>query len=399
MSRLVGNARSGKKILFWLLIIVLLACHMRTLRTARNEGHLPLNDFIEYWSACKSFVSAGNPYSPKELLEIQRSIGWKKDQALMMWNPPWILPLLLPFFGLSYWTGRALWYLFSLISTFAIADWFWRRYCGHASHRYLSWIAVLLFIPAGLAFYLGQISPLLLLGLWGFLWALERNRLIAAGGFLMLLSVKPHVLYLFWFFLLAWVVKHRHWKILYGAGASFAALSLTAILVNSSIFLQYFSAITSSSGPAGWQTPTWGVAMLLLIPAVPWLRFIPSLIGLGIAGLLWCSWRNDFQWCHHLPTIVLLSITTASFTWTFDWIVFLPIIILIMTWIYVDPKRHWGLLLGLALILLLTILQSLLSSNYFYSIWLPPALWMVYGLGASSRKSGSLAAGSGAAGN
>jgi hypothetical protein len=47
-----------------------------------------VNDFIEYWAAAKLLLSGGNPYSTEQLLQLQRTVGWSKNEALLMWNPP-----------------------------------------------------------------------------------------------------------------------------------------------------------------------------------------------------------------------------------------------------------------------------------------------------------------------
>jgi hypothetical protein len=46
-----------------------------------------INDFIEYWAAAKLLLSGGNPYSAAQLLQLQRTVGWSKNEALLMWNP------------------------------------------------------------------------------------------------------------------------------------------------------------------------------------------------------------------------------------------------------------------------------------------------------------------------
>jgi hypothetical protein len=350
-----------------------------------DEGKIPLNDFIEYWSASHAFIEGRNLYDPEVLLEIQRVAGWKDPYPLMMWNPPWTLPLLLPFSLLSYGTARGLWCLLSLMVVFTIADWFWRRCGGNGSHRWLSWLAVLLFIPVGTALFRGQISPLLLAGLWGFLWALEKKWLGTAGAFLLLIAVKPHVLYVFWIFLFLWILRERVWPVLWGGLAAFAFSSLFAVLFNPSIFGEFWRSIRSSSGPMIWQTPTWGIALRMLFPWLSkWVRFLPSFIGLGAAWYLWRVWRQNFDWKRHLPTIILLSITTNSFTWTFDWIVLLPIVIIILIWFEANPGRGWWLLAGLTSIIIALIIQPFIVTNYFYNIWLPPALWLLYFAGTLS---------------
>ncbi len=376
-----------RRVVLWTLIALLVVWHIGGLRKMRDEGRIPLYDFVEYWAACRIFIVGGNPYNPSEVLRIQRGLGWTGGMPIMMWNPPWTIPLMLPFSSLPYWTGRCLWFLFSLGSMVAVADWFWRWYGGPIGRRWVSWIAVLFFIPAGIALYFGQISPLVLAGIAGFLWALSRKRLVTAGAFLLLVSAKPQLLYLFWLFLMLWVIGERLWPILYGALAAAVASALFLAAINPDSFRDYFQAIYSSSGPVIWQTPTWGVALLMLFPRVGELmRFLPSLLGIATACWLWRSWRHTFDWADRLPTIILLSITTSSFTWIFDWIVLIPIVVLILVWFQADPARFWWLLLGLIAIMACLAIQQSVPRNNFYTLWLPPTLWLLYWVGSLAHR-------------
>jgi hypothetical protein len=383
-----GPAR--KKICFRLLILLVLIFHINSLRLLRDAGAVPLGDFIEYWSAARVFLQGGNPYSATDLLSVQHSIGLKESVPLRMWNPPWLLPLLLPLSASSYWISRAVWYVISLTSIFGIALWFWIHLGGSRSWLWISSVATLSFFPVLSALFLGQISPLVLIGLWGFIWALGRKRPLIAGAFLLLIGAKPHLLYLLWLILALWIIKSRNWKILSGSAIAFAGSSLVAVAIDPLIFTQYLQAITSSSGPVIWRTPTWGLALLWLFPGIPWLRFVPSLLAIPIALLLWRKWQADFCWDRHFPTIILLSVTSNSFTWTFDWLVLLPIVLFILIQFDRNPRHEWCLLACLALIFLLTSATAIITHNYFYTLWLPPALWLLYWAAFRRRESANI---------
>jgi hypothetical protein len=128
-----------------------------------------------------------------------------------------------------------------------------------------------------------------------------------------------------------------------------------------------------------WQTPTWGVALHMLFPGMgKWIQFFPSFVGLLLAWPLWRRWRRDFEWRKYSPTIILMSVITSSFTWTFDWLVLLPVVIVILTWFQTKFIYRYWLMAGLALVYVATVVQPFIVRNYFYSIWLPPALWLLY---------------------
>ena len=99
---------SIKRLVLWILIGILLVWHANDLRKTRDAGKIPLYDFIEYWSASRVLVQGGNPYDSAELLAAQRGAGWVDPKPIMMWNPPWTFPLLIPFSMLSFCLPRAL---------------------------------------------------------------------------------------------------------------------------------------------------------------------------------------------------------------------------------------------------------------------------------------------------
>jgi hypothetical protein len=73
---------------------------------------------------------------------------------------------------------------------------------------------VLTFAPAYLVLILGQIGPLILLGLVGFLLCARDKHWKWAGAFTILISIKPHLLYLFWIALVLWIIEKRQWQLM-----------------------------------------------------------------------------------------------------------------------------------------------------------------------------------------
>ncbi len=376
-----------KRPILWVLIICVLVLIGNELRKAKDEGLIPLNDFEEYWAASRIFLRGGNPYDALAMLAEQRALGWTQQKPLMMWNPPWTLPLLAPLSFLPFWTARALWFYISAALVLVAADWSWRQYGGRSSLRWISWIAALFFIPAGTSLFLGQITPLVLAGTAAFLWCEQKKRPFCAGIATLAIAIKPHLLYLFWIFLLFWILRERRWRILGGACAAFAVSSLVAVLVSPAVFVDYSRALVSPSGPEVWQTPTWGIALLMIFPAGgDWLRYLPSAIGALAASGMWVRWRDGFDWQRRFPIICLLSVVMSSFTWMFDWVVLLPVAVLVLCWFQTRPARLWWLVLGFLAIQTLLVLTPSIGKTNFYTIWMPPALWLLYWAGSRAQR-------------
>ena len=135
-----------------------------------------------------------------------------------MWNPPWLLlwlsPMLFPPFPVSAlpWMGLniALLLAGALLARGAIS-------AGTRLESRAAWLAAGLFVPSLFALKSGQISVIHLVGAAGSLWCATRGRDFAAGLFLALTSVKPHVVYLLWIVAAWWVVIRGRWSVAVGA--------------------------------------------------------------------------------------------------------------------------------------------------------------------------------------
>ena len=104
-----------------LLISVVLGGQVRKLLA--DPTIWPPDDFIEYWSAAKLTLDGQNPYDANLLLPLQQANGRTTDEAVMMWNPPWSLAVVLPLGLIPAREAQLLW----LLVNFAAIV-----YCGDA---------------------------------------------------------------------------------------------------------------------------------------------------------------------------------------------------------------------------------------------------------------------------
>ena len=247
-----------------------------------------INGFVEYWAAARLFVSGGNPYSPAELFKTQEAIGWNEAAALLMWNPPWALSFIWPLGFLDYDTAQFIWFLLHTLIVFIGAQLLWRIYDGPAVTARYAAFAVLTFAPLYFVLLLGQIGPLILLGLIVFLLAVKKQSWMLAGAGLALVALKPHLLHLFWLALFLWFIKARHWRSLLGMAVGAGAAMVFPLLLNREIYARYID-LYSSAGivrPEDWATASLGTALgaILGIENI-WLRVLPT-----IGGVLWLLW-------------------------------------------------------------------------------------------------------------
>ena len=342
-----------------------------------------INDFIEYWAATKLLLHGGNPYSPSELLATQQALGWSHAEPLMMWNPPWAFCFTLPFGLFDYPTAQFAWFLSHTLMIFVGAKLLWKTYGGSPQKSRYAGLSVLSFAPTYFALLLGQIGPLILLGLIAHLASVRKKVWRLAGASLILAAIKPHLLYLVWLALLLWMAKKRQWKVAVGfilAGMIAAGLPL---LLQRDVYWQYFELLKSGAviRPLKWATPSLGTAIaeFLAIPDA-WIRWLPS-----VGGAVWFLWywsrqAETWDWLTELPLLLLVSVATTSFGWTFDHVVLVPAVIQAAVW--TSHSADWGrraILIGghisLGVILLIS---KVFVHNDFWYFWVAPTYLLFY---------------------
>ena len=307
--------------------------------TAPIFHHVPLHDFVEYWTAAHVLITGHNPYSVGEVMGSQQAMGWSEHQPLMVMSPPQFLPLLIPL-GLmhSYVLARLFWWCLSVaILVFATSS-LWHLYGGDVGRGWIPLCVAAMFFPVWHCLAVGQIGPLLLLGIVGFLWLEKRGHLLMSGGALALTSFKPHLFYLLWLAILLWSVQRREMRVVFGVSLTISLGSLAAIAIDPGALSQYLSLVRSgyvweySSGVGG-------VLRSWLAPQSHLLQFVPMLPGLAGLAIYWRRYRLDWTWRDRLPMVLSLSVLTAAYGWPFDEVVLLVPVLMIAAGSIYDGRK------------------------------------------------------------
>jgi hypothetical protein len=347
-------------------------------------------DFIEYWSAVQVFLGGDNPYDPAALLPVQQAAGWDRSEPLMMWNPPWTLLVMLPFAALPFELARALFLAVSSAATLGLADYLWRTLGGLKEDRWVAWSGTWCFIPAIHALAMGQLSPMILAGITGFVWAIRKEKEWLAGMFLVLATVKLHVVYLFFLVIFCWGIKQRRWKVLLAPTLGILAGLLLLTLYSPQLLSNYLSAI-GSGAPLDWRTPTLGTLMRLVLGGSSYLQFLPPLLLGGICLLYIVLVRRRFlaglSWTHSMAPILALSVASSSFAWTFDMLLLTPAVLWILVQFLTNPTKRAWIFCGLLCANLMTLVVMWFIGDYLWTFWLPWAVVLLYWL--SRDKTGS----------
>ena len=366
------------KFLIWIfLIICLVFLFWRGSLIVTSPEWLKIDDYVEYWAAGQLNIFGGNPYNPDQLLPLQNEAGRYFGVPVMMWNPPWMLALVMPFSLFEYPISRTLWILFFIVITFVSSTLIWSLYGGKPRSKWIGWMITFTFIPVLQAFRTGQTGPLLLLGIVGFLFFLRKDKLFLAGVSLSLLAVKPHILYLYVIAILIWSLSRKEWRLVLGTGASLMVATMIAAAVNINVLQQYLDAFLNYP-PENWATPTLGgVIRLIFGPELFWAQFFPPLIGILWLIYYWIKQREMWDWIEVTPILILVSIFTAAYGWTSDQSVSLVAVLQIFILLIPLANNSTRLFVGFSY-LIIDLLLILPWGNQIWLWWLAPALLVWY---------------------
>jgi len=342
-----------------------------------------VRDFAAYWASAQLLLSGRNPYSPAELLDLQRALGWQDSSPLVMWNPPWTFTVTLPFGLLDFNTGQFLWLMLHVLLLLISCQLWWNLYGVRADRSRIAWFLAMTFVPTIFVLVLGQIALLALLGLTGFVYLERQGKDFAAGAALVLVTVKPHFVYLFWLALLLWIVQRNARAVVYGAGLTALVAAVLPLIFDPSVYHQYIALFrpTALQLPLDLPAPTLrNAAKLLLHLDLGVWQALPSLLAAVWIIFYWWRHREDWQWSERLPLVLLVSLATSAYTWTFDQVVFLPALIQGAGWL-VRQRLPWYRSIAAWLYITIDLshvgLRIFVSEELWY-FWLAPAFLIAY---------------------
>lgn len=331
-------------------------------------------DFVEYWAASRLLLTGNNPYSPEQLLAIQKSVGWEYETVLQVYCPPWIFIFFLPFCLLKYTLGKFVWFLFNLGLVFVCADWAWRFYGGPNYARWCAPILSFTFIPTLFALKGGQISPIILVGLLGFLHFEKQKKPLLAGIFTLLIAIKPQILYLFWLAFLFWIVDRHKWSALLGCLAALLISLIIPFIYNAHIISQFISIIVNQSPAYLYVSHTIGAMLRLSFGSeLHWLQFLPTILGTLWFPFYWRKHRNTWDWGQRIPFIIFMSLLTTFYGWQSEYIILLLPMLQIASLI-IRAKHHNNFRLAIMLHLSINCVALVIYDLWHYLMLLiiPP---------------------------
>lgn len=401
------NITRRKALLILASAVIVVVGVLQFAKLAEDRTLLRPYDFVEYWTTGRLLLDGANPYDPDRLVPMQKAMHDGVAKAVMMWNPPWTLALVVPFASLPWRLAQFLWLAVQMGALLVSADLLWRMYGGPLRYRWVAFAIALTFAPSLFLLLMGQISGLPLLGLVCFLWFLRNDRLILAGCLASMTAIKPHHLALFALILFLEGLRHTSIRKAIAAGAVVLLIgSILPLLWNSHVWNDYHAA--TRRGPSEtfdsmeeFEHSTIGYQLRLLLPGKPFAaQFIPLLLA-AIATIVW--WRRDvrrvsdppnslsdhsasgrssdnWRWERNMPLLVLISMLATPYgAWAFDKVLLL--IVLIPMAVRVIHSRNKPLIAfaaGLFVLLNLLTLETIRNAGSQANPWIAPAVLVGY---------------------
>jgi len=226
---------------------------------------------------------------------------------------------------------------------------------------------------------LGQSSPWILLGVIGFLLSIRRQSLWTAGAWASLISIKPQLLYLFWFVLLLWSIKEKKWQILAGSTVVIASGLIITSIFNPDVLYEYVQSIRSSP-PSYLATPTLGYILRAIFGyEYFWFQFLPSVLGVIWLLLYWRVKNSTWDWLEEMPIVMFASIITSTYAWNHDQLVLIPTLMQALVLLMLCRNRLK--ILFISLLFLIINFANLAIHRWLdesWVIWMAPVLLIIF---------------------
>lgn len=366
------------------LVVLLGVCGWLLNRLFFGELNAPF-DFAAFWVAGHLTVAGENPYQPHRVREIQRALGMD-DTAIVVWNPPWALTLLIPFGAMPFRIAFGAWVLVHLTLMLIVAGLLWRGLGGKFCQCWIAILLTLTFIPTIFLIGGGQITAVVMIGLAGFLVAARGDRPILAGIMGGLTAVKPHLLTLFAVWIVLEATRSRFARrVIVGGLITGCLMCLVPTILHANVWGDYWKAMTTPSSSehrhlSEWTPPLLGWWLRQAIPGNPfWVQWIPLLMGM--TGFIWWWLRigrhAPIDWAEHLPWIVGGSMLIAPYgVWQHDLVLLLIPILAAAVKVVGNPNHDAIVTGGLTLFVIETIslvmMMNRTSSEWY--VWVTPCV-------------------------
>ena len=363
-----------QRLLISILILLIIICGVCLWKVA-SATNLGKGDFIGYWSAVYLLHEGQNPYSPTNMMKVQQSIIHSNlDFVVMAWNPPTLFLFMLPLAWLPFQTARAVWFIFNVVILLAVCLILANLYLPKKGKALLVFCLFAVLFPQDLvAITMGQVTFLVLLGVVCCMFFIKQERYFLAGAFLILTTIKPHMVFLVVPYLLLYMAFRRKWQGWLGF-LTVAIVCMLSLFIFRPVWIQDFLGLLTIA-PVNWATPTIG-GILSYLSITDNMRYII----IFLLPLAWILARRQAK----IPVetaVALLTVLTVPITfygWSYDQSILLIPLAWLFSWM-LSSSHKWvqiTVIITMSSILLINWVQRITSTSEVYYFWIP-LIWAV----------------------
>jgi hypothetical protein len=281
-------------------------------------------DFIQFWATGRQLVHHADPYNLNEVSHLEHGAGlYSKNGGLLMRYPPWALTLVYPLGFLEARAASNLWLLLSLAALIVAI-----RLIGvlqGAPSSPLQWLG-LAFPPSLVCFEMGQISTFVLLGFVLFLY-FRSDRPFSAGLALWLCTLKPQLLLPIGVVLVAWILIKRQYRIAAGLGVALFLSNAAVLIMAPNAWQLYFRLMRSPDVQFDFVPCLSDALRFSLNPKAIWIQYVPAALCCVWSLIYFWRRRNTWDWTAGSSPLLLASLLTAPYCWSYDQVLAVPALI------------------------------------------------------------------------
>jgi hypothetical protein len=211
----------------------------------------------------------------------------------------------------------------------------------------------------------------------------RKNQQYLAGVSTVIMSVKPHLFYLFWIGLILCIWKQRHWRVACGALVAGLLAAIIPLIIDPAVYQQFIDIYLSPGQSTPFNLPAPSIGSLLTRYAphgnLP-IQFLAPLLGSLWFLWHWLKHKEHWDWSEQLPLMILVSLAFSPYAWTYDQVILLPAVIHGFGMVKRQGDSWYKSGLGLLYIGAngCYLAGKLLVTTDSYYFWLAPVLLLIY---------------------
>jgi len=336
-------------------------------------------DFNAYWAASRLFIEGRNPCNPVNMSEVERTHFHSNARLLMVWNPPTMWVFILPFALMPFWAARTAWLLTNIVLILVSCALLGTIYLprGNSVSLLIYCLVAVFFPPVFVTVLMGQVALLVVFGIAACIFFIEREQWFLAGMFLVLTSVKPHLVVLLAPYFLFHMGSHGRWTGWVGFVVTGVACMVILFVLRPSWILD-FSAILRNP-PVNRANSTIG-GFLARRGIAGWPRY--AIFGtLPLVLVIAHRLRGCIKTTS--AVLVLVTLPVTFYGWSFDQSLLLIPMAQVVGWL-LGSRVSWLTRLSLWVFIIalvgVNIVQRVVGIDETLYLWVPLAWAVIYGV-------------------